>query len=152
MMKNKIVGIFVCTLLVLIFIPNAISQNEIIREDNERISNVNIGGIALFANIYMELYPADTAQVDEILENYNRIPKDKLTNINIIATDPNQHLNRDLFILPFIRWLFFNTTGILPDETVKIHITSFSGDVTLVVENNMLIIDGWAILISWKSL
>lgn len=152
MMKNKIVGIFVCTLLVLIFMPITVSQDEIVGEDNVKISNVSIGGIALFAYIYMELYPADTAQVDEILENYNRVPKDKLTNIDIIATDPNQHLNRDLCILPFIRWLFFNTTEILPDETVKIHITSFSGGVNLYVENNMLIIDGWAILISWKSL
>lgn len=149
-MKNRIVCISVCISLILIIMPITISQDEI-SEKNKNIFKNDVGGISLFGIIYMELYPANTSQVDEILDNYNRAPKDKLTNINITATDPNQHLNRDLLIMPFIRWLFFNTT-FLPDKTVTLHIMLFSGGVHLYVDENMLVIDGWFFLVSWKFL
>ena len=152
-MKNKIIEIVVCMLLILTIIPVTSGQ-----KDNTQIPLLNNSGKALIASIYMELDPNST-QAQVILENIEQIPVGFLALIDITVENPNQGLDRDLMIAPFIRTLIGDWIGIgpffepiIPEETTTIHIKVLFGSVHMESGNDgdMLVVDGWSPLISWE--
>ena len=153
-MKKKLIGIFVCMLLILTIIPVTSGQT-----DNTQIPLLNNSGKALIASIYMELDPNST-QAQDILDNIELIPVGFLALIDITVENPNQGLDRDLIIAPFMRTLIGDWIGIgpffdpiIPEETITIHIKILVGAGINIVqgqEGDILIVDGWAPLVSWE--
>jgi len=154
-MKKKIIGIFVCMLLILTIIPVTSGQ-----KDNTQIPLLNNSGKALIGYIYMELDPNST-QAQDILDNIEQIPVGFLALIDITLENPNQGLDRDLIIAPFVRTLIGDWIGIgpffdpiMPEETSTIHIKILLGagiHMGQGVEGgDMLVVYGWAPLLSWE--
>ena len=154
MMKRKVVGIFVCMLLILTIMPINSGQ-----KDNTQIPLLNSSGKALIANIYMEL-DSNSTQAQDILDNIEQIPVGFLAYIDITVENPNQGLDRDLMIAPFFRTLIGDWIGIgpffepiIPEETTTIHIKVLLGagiHIAQGQEGDILIVDGWAPLLSWE--
>ena len=137
-------------LLITLLIPSTAIKTETTNENNE--------GKALIAFIYMELDPNST-QAQDILDNIEQIPVGFLALIDITVENPNQGLDRDLMIAPFIRTLIGDWIGIgpffepiIPEETTTIHIKVLFGSVHMGSGNDgdMLVVDGWSPLISWE--
>lgn len=157
MKKIVLIGILVSTILLLL---TAIAPSAICQKDDEHIVSGNNQGSALFGYIYMEL-DLHSAQAEEILDNYyNGTFPGMLTGIDIVATDPNHGLDRDLIIAPFFRTLIGDWIGIgpyfepiFPDATTTLYIKLFWGDINIVPpdeEPYLLIVDGVAPLLSWE--
>jgi hypothetical protein len=154
-MKKKMIGIFVCMLLILTIIPVTSGQ-----KDNTQIPLLNNSGKALIGYIYMELDPNST-QAQDILDNIEQIPVGFLALIDITLENPNQGLDRDLIIAPFVRTLIGDWIGIgpffdpiMPEETSTIHIKILLGAGIHMgqgmEEGDMLVVYGWAPLVSWE--
>lgn len=153
-MKRKVVGIFICMLLILTIIPITSAQ-----KDNTQMPLLNSSGMALIGYIYMELDPNST-QAQDILDNIEQIPVGFLALIDITVENPNQGLDRDLMIAPFIRTLIGDWIGIgpffdpiIPEETFTIHIKILlRGSIHMCsgAEGDMLVVYGWAPLLSWE--
>ena len=157
MKKIVLIGILISTVLLLL---TAIAPSAICQKEDEKISRVNSKGSALLGYIYMELDLHSTV-AEEILDNYyNGTFPGLLTGIDIVASDPNQGLDRDLIIAPFFRTLIGDWIGIgpyfepiFPDATTTLHIKLFGGSIHTAPhdeEPHMLIIDGWAPLLAWE--
>jgi hypothetical protein len=158
-MNKKLIGIFVCTLLIFTIMPITVGQEEI-KEENVNIPIAHKRGMALLASMYLEL-DSESSQAQEILDNFHKKPNGMLTNIDITVTEPNQDYY--LFIGPFFRTfipqILFNDSQsnmVLPEEPITLHVSLFWGDVREwePVEGRpaRLIIDGWVFLLSWKYL
>lgn len=154
-MKKKLIGILVCMLLILTIIPVTSGQ-----KDNTQIPLLNNSGKALIGYIYMELDPNST-QAQDILDNIEQIPVGFLALIDITVENPNQGLDRDLIIAPFVRTLIGDWIGIgpffdpiMPEETSTIHIKILlRGSIHMgqgMEEGDMLVVYGWAPLVSWE--
>jgi len=153
-MKRKVVGIFVCMLLILTIMPITSAQ-----KDNTQIPLLNSSGKALIGYIYMELDPNST-QAQDILDNIELIPVGFLALIDITVENPNQGLDRDLMIAPFFRTLIGDWIGIgpffdpiIPEETITIHIKILlRGSIHIAQgqEGDMLVVNGWVPLVSWE--
>ena len=156
-MKNKLVRILVCILLILIIMPITVSENEL-KEENVKISLISSMGRAWIASIYLELEP-DSLQAKIVQDNFHQKPNGILTNIDITVTEPNQdyYLFIGPFFKTFIRQILYNDSQsrmVFPDESVTLYIPLFFGDVRewepVSGRPARLIVDGWAILLSWK--
>ena len=152
-MKYKLIGIIVCMMLILTIMPITSCQKETVQKPL-----LNNRGRALIASIYMELDPNST-QAQDILDNIELIPVGFLALIDITVENPNQGLDRDLIIAPFIRTLIGDWIGIgpyfepiMPEETTTIRIKVLLGGIHMGSGNDgdILVVDGWAPLVSWE--
>jgi hypothetical protein len=137
--------------------PKKYIRNSIRKSDIQNTINHN-KGLALIAGIYLELDP-DSPQAQEIVDNFRRTPRGMLIHIDVTVTEPNKDYY--LFIAPFFKTfipqILYNDSQsnmVFPEETVTLRIPLFWGDVREWAEGygrpERLIVDGWAILLSWK--
>jgi hypothetical protein len=156
-MKQTVLVCILATSIFLILAPVVSSTiNE--SENNDLFKDISEGK-ALLAQIYIEL-DRTSEQAKLIIENYDQNIPGMLTDIDIFSPDANRDNDHDLMIAPLIRTLIGQQIGIgpyfkpvIPNGATVVNIKMFWGSIqydTPCIDEDMMIIDGWAPLISWE--